>query len=412
MILGLVGEILLCLKDANAKTRDAAYKLLLSMSSVQDDVTVVIRSVTAALASKTSQMRSAAVAALSRLVFEFASDCPSVQEVLPSLLKTVLLLSDDPSREVVKSLVGFVRVSIAALTPDQLRPLLSDILSSLLNYHRGKDRFRAKIKIILKKLVRLFGFDALMPFVPDGDVRLLTHMRKLSERDARRKKQNHNKKSVELSRFDAMVASDEEDSDDGRTLFSGATGVSRMTNRSGRQITKRRHGDRCDDAILSVASNARTTVKLKNDVTGNYFDMKDLRQKEVRFAETPSADSDSDGPVQFDGSGKLIVTDDLGEASLADQTASNLASRRVQADVGGGDSFQREKTKKSKGKATQTGLSYKAKKAGGDVKKKGQKYDPYAFVPLDGRIYTRKNRHRAVEQMSEVVQRGNKRQRR
>jgi ribosomal RNA-processing protein 12 len=122
------------------------------------------------------------------------------------------------------------------MTPEQLQPLLPDILNGLLKYHRGKDRFRAKIKIIIKKLVKLFGFEALMPLVPESDSRLLTHMRKLSEREARRKSMLRYRKKSEAVHFDEMVASDEEDLDDGRTLLTSATGVSRMTNWSGKQM--------------------------------------------------------------------------------------------------------------------------------------------------------------------------------
>lgn len=169
------------MKDSNAKTRDAAFKLLLTSARGHGDSVAFIRVVAAAIASKSPHMRSAAVTALSRLVFELSSCDLNVQNMLPMLLKTVLLLSHDPSREVTKSMVIFARVSVSTATPEQLQPLLPDILNGLLNYHRGKDRYRAKIKIIVKKLVKIFGFDELMPFVPPSDSRLLTHMRKLSD---------------------------------------------------------------------------------------------------------------------------------------------------------------------------------------------------------------------------------------
>ena len=64
-------------------------------------------------------------------------------------------------------------------------------------------------------------------------------------------------------------------------------------------------------------------------------------------------------------------------------------------------------TKGGKKQGTRSlGASYKSKKAGGDVKKKDQKYEPYAFVPLDGRSYSKKNRRSAVEQMGSVVRSG------
>jgi ribosomal RNA-processing protein 12 len=352
--------------------------------------------------------------ALSRLAFEYASEDPSVQNLLPSLLKTVLLLSDDPSREVVKSLVGFVRVSIVAMTPEQLQPLLPDILNGLLKYHRGKDRFRAKIKIIIKKLVKLFGFEALMPLVPESDSRLLTHMRKLSDREARRKSTRRDRKKSEAVHFDEMVASDEDDSDDGRTLLTSATRMSRMTNRSGKQTPKRRRGEPRENTADSVAfsrkSRSEVTIRLKNDNDGNVFDVMDLAKKTVRFTDSPSEDSDSEGPIEFDVSGKLVVPDSHSERHSTNQYDDNMSYGTTQSRIKVEDSAPAKKIPQKR--AQKLGSSYKAKKAGGDVKKKGQKYDPYAYVPLDGRSYTKKNRHHAVEQMGAVVQKGRKRQKR
>jgi ribosomal RNA-processing protein 12 len=102
----IMGEVLLCLKDSNAKTREAAYQLLLAMAVARDDVTDYFRIILAALGAQTTHMRSAAVMALSRLTFEYARDDSTVQSLLPSLMQTVAVLFDDSSREVTKSVIG------------------------------------------------------------------------------------------------------------------------------------------------------------------------------------------------------------------------------------------------------------------------------------------------------------------
>jgi hypothetical protein len=61
------------------------------------------------------------------------------------------------------------------------RKLYGCLIDSLLKCHKAKDPFRAKIKIIQKKLVQLFDYNALLPFVPERETRLPTHIRKLSE---------------------------------------------------------------------------------------------------------------------------------------------------------------------------------------------------------------------------------------
>jgi ribosomal RNA-processing protein 12 len=363
------------------------------------------------MASNTSHMRSAAVMAMSRLIFECVRNDETLLEFLPSLLKTVLVLSDDPSREVFKSVVGFVRVSVGVATPEQLEPLLPDILGSLLNYGRGKDRFRAKIKIIIKKLVKVFGYEALMPFVPASDTRLLTHMRKLSERDIRRKRMRRERRDQEPANFDEMVASDEEDSDDGMTLLTAATRMSRMT----KQSKKRGRGDRTEGRSTR-SEKTTSSIRIKHDADGEVQDMTDLTRAAWNVDDLPSdEDDDDDDDVRIDDSGMIVVSDAPPKESLTqdlmDLRRHNSSDTKSQA-----QSAHTSKSQKSKGqgksKQQQLGAAYKARKAGGDTKKKSHKYDPYAYVPLDGRSYTKKNRRNAVEQMSSVVYKGRKRQKR
>ena len=53
------------------------------------------------------------------------------------------------------------------------------------------------------------------------------------------------------------------------------------------------------------------------------------------------------------------------------------------------------------------GAEYKSKKgAGGDVKKAGA-FEPYAYIPLDGKTLASKKKHAAIEQYSVVVGGGN-----
>jgi hypothetical protein len=67
----VIPEILICLKDTNRKTREAAYQLLLSLLATCGNIVEFVKVTVAAIASETFHMRSAAVVkALSQLVFE------------------------------------------------------------------------------------------------------------------------------------------------------------------------------------------------------------------------------------------------------------------------------------------------------------------------------------------------------
>jgi ribosomal RNA-processing protein 12 len=415
----VIPEILLCLKDSNGKTRDGAYQLILSLAS-RGNIVEFLKVVVAALGAKTSHMRSAVVMALSRIVFEQGWENDEFHALLPGLLKTVLVLIDEGSREVTKSVVGFIRISVAAIAPAQLEPLLPDLVGSLLKSQHAKTRFRAKIKIILKKLVKTYGYDTLMPFVPESEKRLLTHMRKLGEREKRKKQSQNGLARPEVDQFDAMVDSDEDDSDDGRTYMTGMTGKSRLTTKGkdadNKSVASTRTKQTTGAGTVASARSKlgeQTKVRIPDERDGNIVDMLDSSMtKRVQFADEDDGDSDSDAAMEFDDDGKLVVPDD------DDDNPKTAAEPDEMIPMDGGGKRRRltkaghEAEKRKKGNNSKAlGASYKSKKAGGDVQKKGQKFEPYAFVPLDGRAYSKKNRRSAVEQMSSVVRKGGKRKR-
>jgi len=320
-----------------------------------------------------------------------------------------------------------------------------------MKYNKGKDRFRAKIKIILKKLVRVYGYDTIAPLVPEKDVRLITHMRKLSERAARKKAAGmQDGRSVANDDFEDMMESDEDDSDDGRTFMTGMTGFTKMTATSGK-VTKRSIAGR------SVKSGARSTMtgrsvkeasggpRIKTESNGEILDMLDASKmaRSVRFADVNmndrdfSDDDDDDiGDTQFDNQGRIVISDGMpkpGGSSRKDtehydsddeenlQLKEGGKRRRVskfesvklaKADKNAEKQQQikKQRAKNDSSANNPLGKAYKSKKAGGDVRKKGQKYEPYAFVPLDAKDYTRKNREKAVSKMGTVV-RNHKRKR-
>jgi len=432
----IMGEVLLCLKDSNGKTREASYQLLIKMAEKRDDMVDFFQIVLAALGAQTSHMRSGAVMALSRLVFEYAREDETVQELLPQLLQTVIVLFAENSREVTKSVVGFVRVSIAAMRPEQLEPLLPEVIGGLMKYGKGMGRLRSKIKIILKKLARTYSFEKIAPLVPEDDSRLITHMRKLSERAARRKAAGQADGQADgQTVFDDMMESDEEDSDDGRTLMTGATGFTRMTAMTGKSLRSAALS-RADMSVRSMAKSAATAKstssaapRIKTERGGEVLDMLDPSvAKSVHFANDVTRnefsddddDDDDDGVMEFDDMGRLVVSESadfvnrgihIDESNGADELENNELGgggkrRRISkfeaAKVERAESIKK-KSQKKQNEPKALGAAFKSKRAGGDVKKKGQKFEPYAFVPLDGKSYSKKNRGNAVAQMSTVV---------
>jgi ribosomal RNA-processing protein 12 len=431
--------VLLCLKDSNGKTRDAANQLIVSMA-VRGDIVQFVKVTLAALGSETSHMRSAVVMALSRLVFEQGWANDEFHALLPTLLKTILVLINEGSREVIKSVVGFIRICVAAIPAEQLEPLIPELIGSLLKSQHAKSRFRAKIKIILKKLVKLFGYDALMPHVPASETRLLSHMRKLDERERRKKLASRNERAASmngpnLDDYDAMFESDEDDSDDGRTLMTGATGLTRrtkqlMTMEDGKSVNSKRSSKTAATGMTSKSKlPVHPSLRLPSESNGEIVDLLSSNiSKKVQFQSQYDNDGDSDdddddddnsAEMMFDDDGKLVVRDDNDDRKSTTVEMDEIIPmqghnkrRRLMSSSSSlhskGQSSQNSKPKKknSNKSVPSIGASYQSKKAGGDVKKKGQIYEPYAYMPLDGRAYTKKHRRTTVEQMATVVRSG------
>lgn len=409
MISSLLGEILLCLKDSNKRTREAALTLLLSVSNRCEDVIVLIRSIAAAIASETSHMRSAAVTAMSKVVHEHGRSNENVQSLIPSLLQTVLLLADDPSREVIKSMILFVRVSVTVCRAETIRPCVPAILDALLKYHEGKGRFREKIKIILKKLVKEFGHDHLVPLFPESDSHVLVYIKKLSklEQKAAAKTKRGGGRAPETS-IQEMMESDEEDSDDEQAI-SGSVTTGR-TDHGPFKMSRKRGRDSVHSPSLGASrsiSGGSQRMLVRNDASGSQHEVRELASR-VYGAARAGNESDTDDEITFDDRGRLVLAT---EEKRPTNDLSNPPRNNSGKTVGGAAGTPRI-SGRAKSKSRALGDAYKSKKAGGDVKRKDQKYDPYAYVPLDGRRYAKKHRRHAVEQLDTVVRGSKKRQKR
>lgn len=141
--------------------------------------------VMAGLVATTPHMISCSVMALARLLFEYGGRS---QPLLEQLLPPVLSLLRTKSREVVKAVLGFVKVCASRLPVDALRPRLPAILEGLLMWcDDSKNKFKLKVRVIVERLARRAGFDAMAAAMPPGDMRLLSHIRKEHTRKQKRR---------------------------------------------------------------------------------------------------------------------------------------------------------------------------------------------------------------------------------
>ena len=440
------GEVLLCLKDANKGVRERAYECLVKMSDKREDITDFFQILMAALGAKTPHMRSAAVMGLSRIVFE-RRECEVTRGLVGNILDVVIVLFKEEAREVIKAVVGFVRVAVAGMDKDDLEGRLENVIEGLMKWNTGKDRFRAKIKIILKKLIRNYGAERVNGYVPKEDERLIRHIRKVEEREMRKRDRGVGDDDEDYD-YDDMMDENEVGSHGGKTLMTGMTGrtgrtgMTGMTGMSGKSAMSgmsKATGKSAKSNVSRVTSvNGKLIggVKIAKDGDGDVVDMLDAGKSvkwvgdEDGYDEFGDDDSDGDEVMEFDDMGRLVVGDGMGGDDMGDldedgvrgEVTDLIAAAKSKEEMGKNSSGTGNgfggmmKYEKAKEKAEENsrkrrrvdaanapGARFKSKKAGGDVRRKGQKYEPFAYIPLDGKQYTKKHRGKAVENMGHVV---------
>jgi ribosomal RNA-processing protein 12 len=92
------------------------------------------------------------------------------------------------NREIVKSCLGFVKVCVIGLPVELMLPRLSTLVPNLIVWsHEHKGHFKAKVKHILERMVRRFGYDNIHQNCPDDDKKLIVNIRKTKERSKKKK---------------------------------------------------------------------------------------------------------------------------------------------------------------------------------------------------------------------------------
>lgn len=203
----ILSEAILATKDVNEKTRDASFELLVVMGQkmaeggvidhgkipdLDDDETVsanlgeYFTMVMAGLLGSTPYMISASITAIAYLFYEFKEELTEEQAL--EVVETVWTFLTSPNREIVKSVLGFVKVSVLVLPSEVLEPRLGELLESLLSWSKDhKNHFKAKVRHIIERLIRRFPYDTLAQYFPEADMKLLQNVHKSKERAKRKK---------------------------------------------------------------------------------------------------------------------------------------------------------------------------------------------------------------------------------
>lgn len=204
----VLSEVVISAKEVNEKARTAAFDLLVLMAkkmsqgghidqskipNMPADAPIATASleefftmVSAGLVGSTPHMISASITALTRILYEFSSQLP--QPVIEEIVTTLDLYLADANREIVRSVLGFVKVAIISLPESIIKPRLETLIPGLTSWSREhKAHFRAKVKHILERAIRRFGYDTVELYCPEDQKKFIHNIRKTKERRKRHK---------------------------------------------------------------------------------------------------------------------------------------------------------------------------------------------------------------------------------
>ncbi|XVE97854.1 hypothetical protein REPUB_Repub03eG0054800 [Reevesia pubescens] len=406
-------EIILALKEANKKTRNRAYEVLVQIGHEYGDEDDngqrehLFNMVARGLAGETPHMISAAVKGLARLAYEFSDLVSSAYKLLPS----TFLLLQRKNREIIKANLGLLKVLVAKSKAEGLQAHLASLVEGLLKWQDdAKNHFKAKVKLLLEMLVRKCGIDAVKVVMPEEHMKLLMNIRKIKER----KEKNQAASSVEsrshiskatTSRFSrwnhTKIFSDfgDDDTDDSDVeMTSGQQGKGSSKLKSKASSLQPKKTQRVDKSLPE---------DLLDQLEDEPLDLLDRHKTRsaLRSSSHLKRKQDSDDEPEFDPDGRLIVHEGrkLKKVASSDPDSDGRSEAKSHVSVGSSRNNQKRRKTSESGWAY-IGNEYASKKAGGDVKRK-DKLEPYAYWPLDRRMMSRMPEHRAAARkgMASVV---------
>lgn len=204
----VLSEVVISAKEVNEKARTAAFDLLVLMGEkMRAGGTVVNRRVahmpadapdvaatldeyvtmiSAGLAGSTPHMISASITALTRVLYQFKDDIGAA--LVGEMVSTLDLFLTSKNREVVRSVLGFVKVCVISLPREMMVERLPTLVPNLMVWsHEHKAHFKAKVKHIVERMIRRFGYEAVERHVPEEDKKLVVNIRKTRDRRKRHK---------------------------------------------------------------------------------------------------------------------------------------------------------------------------------------------------------------------------------
>ncbi|KAH0623825.1 hypothetical protein JD844_006974 [Phrynosoma platyrhinos] len=397
-VTSLVPEVILCTKEVSVGARKNAYNLLVEIGHAflrfgptpDDGMQRYLLLVYAGLAGSVT-MISCTVLALARLLFEFKEHVGP--DALEQLMKHVCLMVGSRTRDVVKSAFSFLKVAVLLLDTALLGRHMETMLEAIGGLTDDMRRhFRLKIRNLLSKLMRKFGFEPLQALLPESYHKVLLNIRKTEARN--RKRQALKRAAATSSEEGGTVVQPKGESmeevlaDSDSDLEDDVKPHKRESRNKQQQRSKAwlKEGESDEplnfldpnvaQRILATKPGSGQTGKVSHDfkvsADGRLIICEEEEEEEeegTKGVDEEMADLMQEVGIRSKKAQKRRFREEADEEELGTDSQSQYKA--------GGTGIHRPV-----GKNAAPGVEYKAKKGKGDIKKKGH-LDPYAYIPLN-----------------------------
>jgi len=394
----LLPEIILNCKESNVGSREASFEVIkfLGEQSVQlgqDNLKILCNILSAGLALDT-RFIAATWCTLGYLVKLFHKTLDT--DFKRELIQTSFLFLQSPHREVIHSAIDFVQTALGVLSSDTITLCVPDLMKMLATWDQAtQSKFHNNLKAVFEKLLRKLPYEDLSIHVPW--ISLLQSIRKTMTRTQKKKKGEKGKKDNKAKEDKKTKKHDAEVED----KYSGS--LSESDNEIEMQDTKPK------------ATDGTWIVEGKTD--GEIIDfLESSASKYVVSSDPAKLNRKRKTVTSFDKSddGRFIVEDLIEEENKRRPRNTDKTKEEEEAELAGDapKPFIKPKTvrpKKPKTTSAHSAVRYKAKKAGGDLMKKGAKYEPYSYVPLNPKQLNKRRRfqsHKTYDNIFSVSKKG------
>ncbi|EPZ35543.1 NUC173-domain-containing protein [Rozella allomycis CSF55] len=378
----ILTECMLGVKEVNEKTRQISFQVIVAMGNLIKEnkwipMSEFIKMILAGLGGETPFMISASILSLSRVFYEF-HDLVEI-EIVKNTLEMIFCLGGAKNKEINRSLLSFIKVCIVSFPKDLIEENLKPILEILENLLKDQ---KLKVKHLFERLLRYFSFEKLIENLSEEAQKVLINVKKAKER--RRKNSSKqkdeieneiedsdqdlpemlNKMNVKNSNFDSLTF--EEDEEDPLDFLN----------------------DRIISKSKSVPSKKKIQENLETDPNGKLI-------------------FESENESDNEGLENLFLKSKTGESFT--KNASGKIKFNKKRSMDSDDEDEKSLKKPKSNERSETASKYKASRADGDVKRKNDKFEPYAYIPLNQKAAGKRNATKHQSKLSSIVKKNSKR---